>query len=566
MKIHPAEQYVEDVLSEKIPACRWVKLACQRYLDDKDRMLDKGWRFDARGAQRTINFFEKVLRHYQDEWAGKPFKLLPWQQFVLWNLDGWRNADGTRRITQVSIFIPRKNGKTELASGRALYAMGYDGENAAEVYSTATDKDQAKIAFEKAKQMLRQSDMLLADLEPLAQAIAGTTFASTFKPWSSDTSKKDGYSPSFAIVDEYHEHPDNRMMDVIKSGMGARRNPVIFMVTTAGFNIHSVAYKHQVVCQEILEGKKQQDNLFTLIYTIDQDDDWEDEHTWIKANPSWEAITTMHRQMRDAYQDAKNSGDSVNFKTKHLNLWVKAAEVWIDDKKWATCSEQYIADDLLGELCYGGLDLSDSFDVTSLCLYFPYTSRYLWWYWLPEDALSKHRNADDSDLWRWADDGHIIVTEGNVIDYDSIRRAISGYYVMDGQVMYDENCIAQKYDLQSIGYDPWNSKQLAIRLSNDDGIEMNIYRQGYQTMSFPTKEFKKMIYGNEVHHNNNPVTNWMIGNCTVRRDPNDNIMLDKSKSKNKIDGAVAAVIALGEHLQSELNNNKAYTDYDVRTM
>lgn len=565
-KLHPAEQYVEDVLSGKIPACKWVKLACKRYLDDKANALEKGWKFDTRAAQRSINFFERILKHYQGEWAGKPFLLLPWQQFIIWNLDGWYNADGSRRFTQVSIFVPRKNGKTELAAGRALYAMGYDGEKAAEVYSTATDKDQAKIAFEKAKQMTNQSDILLEDLEPLAQAISGGSFASTFKPWSSDTSKKDGYSPSFAIVDEYHEHPDNRMMDVISSGIGARRNPVIFMVTTAGFNVNSVAYKHQVVCQEILECKKQEDNLFTIIYTIDKEDNWEDETTWIKANPSWDAITTMHRQIREAYQKAKNSGDSVNFKTKHLNLWVKAAEEWIEYRKWEANAEKYTATDLQNQKCYGGLDLSDTNDVTSLCLHFPESNRMLWWYWIPESKLEERMNADDADYYHWFNEGWLIVTPGNVIDYASIRRTITGFYIQDGEIMHDDTCIADTFDLQSIGYDPWNSKQLAIQLSNDDGIQMNIYRQGYQTMSYPTKEFKKMVIGGELKHNNNPVSNWMVGNCTVRRDPNDNIMLDKSKSKNKIDGIVAGVIALGESINSDNNKSNAYANYGVRTL
>lgn len=564
-KNYPAEKYANDVISGKIPACKYVKLACKRYFDDLNNMLQQGWIFDRKSAQRSINFFERILKHYQDEWAGKPFILLPWQKFVLWNLDGFKKADGTRRFTQVSIFIPRKNGKTELAAGRAIYAMGYDGENAAEVYSTATDKDQAKIAFEKAKNMVKQSDLLSDDLEVLAQAIAGKTIASTFKPWSSDTSKKDGYSPSFAIVDEYHEHPDNRMMDVIKSGTGARRNPIVFMVTTAGFNVQSVCYKHQLVCQEILEGKKRQDNLFTIIYTTDEGDDWEQESTWIKANPSWSAITTMHRQMREAYNDAKNSGDNVNFKTKHLNMWVKSQQVWIDDKKWNACKEEYTISDLYGMTCYGGLDLSDSFDVTSLCLFFPEVSRLIWFYWIPEEKLQEHRNTDHVDYWTWAHEGWIFITPGNVIDYDYIRRTISGFYIEDGIIKHDKSCIVDNFELKSIGYDPWNSKQLAIRLSNDDGVEMNIYRQGYQTMSFPTKEFKKLIIGGEIHHNDNPVTNWMIGNCTVRRDPNDNIMLDKLKSRNKIDGIVAAVISIAECINTD-NITQAYNNYGVRTV
>ena len=547
-KINPAEQYAIDITSGKILACKYTILACERYLNDKSIALERGWYFDTKSATRVINFFERVLKHYQGKWAGKHFILLPWQKFILWNLYGWKNANGSRRFTEVSIFVPRKNGKTELAAGCGLFGMGFDGERAAEVYSTATDKDQAKIAFEKAKQMVIQSEVLSEYLEPLANAIAGKTMASTFKPWSSDTSKKDGYNPSMAIVDEFHEHRDSKMIDVINSGIGARENPIVFIVTTAGFNTQSVCYKYQIVCQEVLEGKKQQDNLFTIIYTADKNDDWEDENTWIKANPSWFEIDTMQTQMRQAYKKAKNSGDTVNFKTKHLNIWTQSAEEWIDQKRWAACAENYTADEMKNKKCYAGLDLADTLDVTSLCLFFPESMRFLWWFWIPEEKLDEHRKADRVDYGRWADEGWITVTPGNVIDYDAIRRTLSGFYIEDGLINHDKECIDDVYELESIGYDPWNSRQLAIRLTNDDGLTMNIYRQGYQTMSFPTKEFKTKIYGNEIHHNNNPVVNWMIGNCVPRRDLNENIMLDKTKSKNKIDGIVAAVISFGEYL------------------
>lgn len=562
-KIHEAEQYALDVVNDVIPACKYTRLACERYFNDKETAIEHGWYFDTKAATRVINFFERVLKHYQGKWAGKPFILLGWQKFILWNIYGWKKANGTRRITEVAVFVPRKNGKTELAAGCGLYGMGFDGEKAAEVYSTATDKDQAKIAFEKGKQMVIQSEVLTEHLEVLANAIVGKSMASTFKPWSSDTSKKDGYNPSMAIVDEFHEHRDSKMIDVINSGIGARENPIVFIVTTAGFNTQSVCYKYQIVCQEILEGKKQQDNLFTIIYTADKDDDWEDENTWIKANPSWFEIDTMQNQMHQAYKKAKNSGDTVNFKTKHLNIWTQSAEEWIDSKLWKTAAQEYDVESMKGQQCYAGLDLSDTLDVTSLCLFFPETMRYLWWFWIPEEKLNDHRKNDRVDYGRWADEGWIIVTPGNVIDYDSIRRTITGFYIEDGIVKHDDSCIVDVFQLESIGYDPWNSRQLAIRLGNDDGLTMNIYRQGYQTMSFPTKEFKTKFVGGETHHNDNPVMNWMIGNAVPRRDPNGNIMLDKSKSKNKIDGPVAGVIALAEYLQ--LIDNEPYKD-GVRTL
>lgn len=548
-KLHIAEQYALDVVEKKKLSNKYEILACERYFNMKSQAMEKGWYHDSKSAQRTINFFERMLKHYQGKWAGKPFLLLPWQQFILWNIYGWYKADKKRLITEVSVFVPRKNGKTELVAGCGLYGMGFDGEKAPEVYSTATDKEQARIAFDKAKAMLKQSDILLDYLEPLANAIAGKTSPATFKPWSSDTSKKDGYNPSFASVDEYHEHPDNRMVDVIESGLGARENPIVFKITTAGFNPQSVCYKHQQVCQEILEGKKQQDNLFTIIYTCDKDDDWEKEETWIKANPSWFEIDTMQNHIRSSYQKAKNEGDSSNFKTKHLNVWTRAAKIWIEDKIWQSLGEDYTEEDLLGEECFGGLDLSDTEDISSFALFFPAKKRWLYYFFIPEESLEKN-----DDYKRWAADGHLITTPGNVIDYDYIRKKVSGYYINKNQVAHDEDCLNEKFFIQSIAFDRWGATQIQIKLT-EDGITMSKFGQGFVSMNYPTKELKKMITGKEFSHNNNPVMRWMIGNISIKKDSAGNIKIDKDKSKNKVDGPVSSVMALGESISPQDDTN-----------
>jgi phage terminase large subunit-like protein len=553
MKVHPAEQYALDVESGNIPACKWIRLACERYFRDMDRLMENSMRFDSRSAQRVINFFERILRHYQGKWAGKPFLLAPWEQFVIWNLYGFQKPDGTRRFSQVSIFIPRKNGKTELAAGCGLFAMGFDGENAAEVYSTATDKDQAKIAFVKAKEMLKQSSHLLEYMDPLANAIAGTRFASTFKPWSSDTGKKDGYNPSFAIVDEYHAHPDNAMMDVIKSGLGARTQPIVFMITTAGFNTQSPAYKHQEVCQNVLEGKINQEDLFTLIYTVDEGDDISDPEIWRKANPSWDFIDTIPAYMARRYNECQNSGDMVDFKTKNLNVWTKALKVWVEDADWTALEEEYTREDLIGEICYAGLDLSDSYDLTALALYFPDQAKFLWYYWIPEQKLLKNDNSDGINYREWVNDGYITVTPGNVIDYEYIRKEITGYHVDGGTVKWDDDSITSNFDLQSIAYDRWGATQIAINMTND-GAKVSKFGQGYTSMSYPTKEFKKMILGKEFAHDGNPVTRWMLSNVNIAMDAAGNIKVDKAKSRDKIDGIVASIMALGEYL-TEIENN-----------
>ena len=547
--MHPAEKYVDDVLHDKIISCKWVKLACQRYLDDKKNAKQKGFYFDESDPIRIIKFFERILKHYQDEWAGKPFLLLPWQQFVLWNLYGWKKKDGSRRFKQTSVFVARKNGKTELAAGCGLYGMGFDGTKAAEVYATATDKDQAKICWGKGKKMVQESKILLDYIQPMATAIFSEVYFSTFKPWSSDTGKKDGYNPSFAIIDEYHAHKDNSMMDVISSGLGGRTDPIIFMITTAGFSLTSPCYKHQKVCEEILEGKKHDESLFTVIYTIDEKDNWEDQKVWPKANPSWDAIPTIREQMLREYTKAKNSKNDVNFKTKNLNLWTQSPKTWIDDDDYMRQKADYNEDDLLGEICYGGLDLSDSYDLSCLSLFFPEHGKFLRYFFLPEDKLDEHGRADDVDYMDWVNDGWVTLTPGNVIDHNYIRYKITGFNIRDGVVNWDADCLMEKFDLRMIAFDRWGAVQIMNQLT-DDGVEMLKHGQGYLDMNNPTKEIKKGFLGGELWHDGNPVSRWMFGNVVIRRDPAGNEKPDKEKSGEKIDGPVADIMALNCSLRN----------------
>lgn len=563
MSKHIAEKYVDDVLSGKIQSCNWVKLACERYVRDRETMLENGWKFDKKKAQKVINFFAKHLKHYQGIYAGKPFVLAPWQQFIMWNIFGFLKADGTRRFSDVNVFVPRKNGKTELVAGAGLFMMGPDGEAAPEVYSTATDKDQAKIAFLKAKEMVKNSELLLSYYEPLANAIYSEHYASTFKPWSSDSGRKDGYNPHFAIVDEYHAHKDDSMVEVIESGLGARTQPMVFKITTAGFNSNSVCKKMQEKCEMILKGEIIEDHTFCIIFTIDKDDDWKDPSVWIKANPSWDIMPTLRGFMEKNFTAALNdkSGEkSVNFKTKNLNIWTTAAKEWVKREHWDAMAADYTPESLQGKRCYGGLDLSDTGDISSFCLWFPDEKKFLWWYWAPEAKL----DTDDGPMYRqWADNGWLTLTPGNVIDYDYIRRQISGYYVEDGAVKHDESCIADQFGLESTAFDPWNARQLCISLKETDGLEMNIFRQGFVTFSEPTKDFKKQVAGREFLHNNNPVTNWMIGNVVESRDAAGNIKPDKGKSKLKIDGVVAAIMAQGECTTQFEESSSCYVGFSV---
>jgi len=421
--------------------------------------------------------------------------------------------------------------------------MGFDGTKAAEVYATATDKDQAKIAWGKAKAMTENSTLLLEYIKPMANAIFSDVFFSTFKPWSSDTGRKDGYNPSFAIIDEYHAHKDNSMIDVISSGLGGRIDPIIFMITTAGFNLESPCHKHQEVCQDILLDKKTDESLFTLIYTIDEDDDWEDRDIWKKANPSFDAIPTIGRQMEREYTKAINEKNDVNFKTKNLNIWTSAPVTWISDKDYMNQMQEYTEDDLEGETCYAGLDLSDSYDLSCLSLFFPESGRFLRYFFLPEDRMNVHGRGDGVDYREWVNDGWITLTPGNVIDHNYIRYKISGYNILDGSVNWSGESCMDKFNFTKLAFDRWGATQIMTQLT-DDGLGVLKHGQGYVDMNNPTKEYKKRILGGEIFHNGNPVSRWMVGNVVILYDPAGNEKPDKSKSKSKIDGVVADIMAL----------------------
>lgn len=549
---HLAEVYAEHVRDGKVLACEYVRLAVERYFNDMDNALDLGWCFDRRAAVRAIRFIEN-LKHTKGEWAGQRFRLEPWQQFILWNIFGWKNADGTRRFRYAYIEIARKNGKTALSAGVGLYMLFADGEARPEVYSAATVKDQAKICFADAVAIVKATD-LKNYLTPFRNSIAYEARGGQFKPLSSDYGSHDGLNPSCGIIDEFHAHKDSGMFDVIKSAFGARRQPLMFVITTAGFNKSGACYAYRENVIKVLRGVNQDDSLFGIIYTLDNKEEWDNPRMWIKSNPNL-GVSLSAEYLADQVRDAKNRPEAVrNVMTKNVNLWVDAERTWILDDVWMKCIGTTALAALKGCTCWGGLDLSNVSDITAHVLLFNEDGHFqlLPHFWIPEDRMQEKIRKENINYDRWVRDGYITVTPGNIIDYDFVKADILRYVA--------------EYDLQSTAFDRWNSSQTILDLQ-EEGMRFSPFGQGYGSMSAPTKEFEKLVLAGKIEHFGNPVLRWMLASTVVMTDPAGNIKPDKSKSSQKIDGIVASIMALGEWMTAKsAEDNDPYNKRGLRIL
>lgn len=545
-------QYAYDVLNGEILVCRFVMLAVQRHFADLKNGHKRELYFDEAAAWRAINFF-KFLKHSKGEFAGKPFELSPWQQFIVWVLFGWLREDGTRRFRYGYTEISRKNGKTTFAAGIGLYMMLGDKESGAEVYSAATTRDQAKICFEEAQRMVSKSG-LKQYATVYKHNIHSTGTASKFEPLSSDADSLDGLNPHCAVIDEYHAHKDAEIYNVMKSAMGARTQPLQFIITTAGFNKFGPCYQLRKTLLEILEGKKEDDAFFAMVYTLDEDDDWTDETVWIKANPNLHYIPTMLNYLKQECKQAINNvSEEVNFKTKNLNVWTDASKTWLADAVWMQGKDEVDPFELAGRECYAGLDLASTRDITAFVLFFPAEDgesfMILPFFWIPEMSYQERVKKDGVNYDAWIKEGFIRTTPGNTTDYDQVKADIIA--------------LGAQYQIKSIAFDRWNSSQLVNQLV-DEGATLSPFGQGFVSMNAPTKELEKMVYEGKLQHGGNPVLRWMCGNIEIKRDPAGNIKIDKGKSSEKVDGMVALVMAIGEWLTCK--DETAPSDYILRTL
>lgn len=527
--------YALAVASGEVVACAHVKNACARYLADRE---SGEWEFSEDSAQHAITFIEE-LEHTTGEYAGRNFTLEPWQAFIIANIFGFLK-DGYRRFTRAYVEVPRKNGKSTFSSAIMLYGLLVDDEPAAQVYSAATKLDQAMMVFGESVRMC-QNISWLAEAVTVNNSVNNRRILhgqSLYRPLEWNPNKQDGLNTHMAVIDEYHAHPNDELYNVLRNSMGARRQPLLFTITTAGFNKEAPCFKHRQYCASVLEGKIKDDSLFSVIYTLDSGDDWTDSANWRKANPNW-GISVYPRQLEQALTEAKEfASKEVEFKTKLLNVWTDTALTWIPDSDWKECGEQ---GETVGE-CYGGLDLAISGDFCAFSLYWPDSGTVKTWYFLPEETVKKRNDAAGQSIRQWVADGLITATEGNVTDYAYIKARILE--------------LASKYEIKDIAFDRFNSSQLVIELQIE-GLSLFPFGQGFVSMSAPTMELERLVKERRIKHASNPVTRWQMGNIMLRTDPAGNIKIDKGKSGDKVDGPVSIVMALGTCMQEAAKNRNS---------
>ena len=531
--IQIAQQYAADVMSGKIPACKWVKLAVKRQADDlKNFSSDQSpFYFDPVEASRICRFIE-LLTHTKGDLAGIHIALEPWQIFVLSTVFGWRRRiDNGRRYRRAYVEVPRGNGKSTLLSGVGLYCLVADREGGAEVYSFATTRDQAKIVFGDAKVMAERNSALRSQfgLQVLANALYVQTTNSTFQAKSAEGSTLDGLNTHLAIIDELHAHKTRAVYDVVETSTGKRKNSLMFVITTAGFDTSGICYEVRTMVMKVLERSAYDETQFGIIYGLDEGDDWTTEEALQKANPNW-GVSVRPEIITGLQQKAITLASAANnFKTKHLNIWCNASTAWMDMEAWDANEVDIDRSCYEGLPCYIGLDVGAKNDVTAKVLLFPRGKSFMVFadFYLPEAAIEKSTNSQYSG---WVADGWINQSGGAMTDLSRIEEGLR------------EDL--SRYDVKGIAFDPWNALQLATSLSND-GAPMIEYRNTVQNFSDPMKSLEALTQDKRINHDGNPVLRWMMSNVVAKLDAKDNIFPRKERYENKIDGVVALVMALG---------------------
>lgn len=507
------------------------------------------YHFDKSAAHRAVSFFTKFLTHTKGEWAGQPFELLDWQAKIVQDVFGWKRPDGTRRYRWVYIEVPRKNGKSAFVSGLGLYLTIADGEPGAEVYSAAADRDQAAIVFDEAKKMLEASP-LSRFAEVYKRSIVVKETRSTFRVLSSDAPTKHGLNAHAVLVDELHAQPNRELWDVLTTSIGARRQPLVIAITTAGYDRQSICWEQHEYARQVLEGIIEDDSYYAYIAAADEGDDWTDPAVWAKANPSY-GITLKEDYLREAAEKARQVPAYQNtFRRLHLDQWTQQDERWLDMAAWEATAGEVDWDDLRGRPCYGGLDLASTSDVAAFVMVFPMddgTYHVVPRFWIPRDNMIERSRRDRVPYDAWARDGYITATPGNVIDH--------------GRIIADIVALGEEVDIREIAFDRWGAVQVSQNLDGA-GFVMVQFGQGYASMASPTKELLRLVLESKLRHGMQPVLRWMADNMVVSQDPAGNVKPDKKKSREKIDGMVALIMALDRALRNEQHESV----YDERGM
>jgi phage terminase large subunit-like protein len=503
--------------------------------------------FSKARAEQAIKFISN-LTHTKDKWAGKDFRLRPWQKEIVSELFGRMRADDPKRRAYRTCYleVPRKNGKSELAAALALYGLIGDGVIGAEVYSAAADRDQAALVFNAAAAMVRNDPVLSARLKIIdsQKRIVDHKTGSFYRAISAEAYSKHGFNASMVIYDELHAAPNRELWDVLTTSMGARSEPLVIAITTAGYDRHSICWEQHDYALKILSGVVDDPAFYPVIYAAAEDDEWTDEAVWHKANPALEDFRDLD-EMRSLAHKAKEIPALQNtFRRLYLNQWTEQSERWIDMAAWDACAPQsnwkQLREEMKGRRCLGGLDLSSRTDLTALVLVFEDEDRddttVLPFFWVPRDGAAKRSRTDRVPYEQWIRDGLIIATDGPAVDQGFIRE--------------DINRLVREYRLAEMAFDEWNASKLSIELQGD-GIQLVAMRQGFRSLSEATKHLGALVVSRKLRHGGHPVLRWMASNMVVRQDPNGNLAPDKSKVTERIDGIVALIMGIAVALVNQ---------------
>lgn len=524
----------------------------KKYIPTKFKAEDSIYDKDA--ADFAVMFIESLC-HTKGTWAGKKFELIDWQEQIIRDLFGTLKPNGYRQFNTAYVEIPKKQGKSELAAAVALLLCCGDGEERAEVYGCAADRQQATIVFDVAADMVRMCPALNKRVKILVsqKRIIYTPTNSFYQVLSAEAYSKHGFNIHGVVFDELHTQPNRKLFDVMTKGSGdARMQPLYFLITTAGTDTNSICYETHQKAKDILEGRKIDTTFYPVIYGADESDDWTDPKVWRKANPSLD-ITVGIDKVEAACNSAKqNPGEENSFRQLRLNQWVKQAVRWMPMEKWDVCAFAVDEDELEGRVCYGGLDLSSTTDITAFVLVFPpqdEDDKYvvLPYFWVPEDTLDLRVRRDHVPYDVWERKGYLQTTEGNVVHYGYIEKFIEK--------------LGERFNIREIAFDRWGAVQMVQNLEGM-GFTVVPFGQGFKDMSPPTKELMKLVLEKRIAHGGHPVLRWNMDNIFIRTDPAGNIKADKEKSTEKIDGAVATIMALDRAIRC--GNDAGESVYDTR--
>ena len=545
--IERVREWCRRSLAGEIPCCLMVRKAIERWQADLERPDPY---FDEKAFYRFVGF-AREFKHYKGPAAGQRFEPEDWQLFIMANVIGLKRKEtGLRKYTYADIYVPRKNGKTYLAAIFAAYFLLKDGEAGPEVYTAAVDQAQARLCYDASAELIRTS-IFAEDTKPYQWGMKSPKNAGVFKPLSKDTKNKDGLNIYAAICDERHAWPTTEIYDVIKTGMGARSQPMLLSISTAGTDTSNPYFSDIEVYKDILLGLKEKDNHFLMLFCPDEGDAWDDPATWAKVNPNL-GVSLSEDYMRAECNEAKLRGGTyqVAFQTKNLNMWVNAPDVWISDEDVKENNASFDKDELLGAECYVGLDLASKSDISAVCLFFPAFKVARFFFVVPEAKVEELKDRVDYRLW--ADEGWLTVTPGKVLDED---------WFVDFLLQQ-----LSPYDVKKVSYDPWAMWNIVPKLSKYQD-ELLAAQQSIRYMSVPAKWVQTEVLQHRLNFLGNPVIRWMFRNVVIYTDPNANIKLDKARSRNKIDGVVALADAVFGWLDETGGETKEiYKEHTLRVI